>query len=183
LRGPGEILLVSCYELGHQPVAVATALAELRRAGFEPAAMDVSVDRLDEEALGRARLVAISVPMHTALRLGVRVADRASGSAHVCFFGIYAELNAAHLLSRHADSIVGAESDGPLRALAEALEAGRAPESVPGVRTTAAAPAIAPQKFRPDVPSRSGLPVLDRYAKLDVGGELRPVASVEASRG
>ena len=99
MRGPGEILLVSCYELGHQPVAIATALAELRRAGFDPAAMDVSVDRLDEEALGRARLVAVSVPMHTALRLGVRVADRAPESAHVSFFGIYAELNAAHLLA------------------------------------------------------------------------------------
>jgi len=183
VRAPGDILLVSCYELGHQPVAVATALAELRRAGFEPAAMDVSVDRLDEEALGRARLVAISVPMHTALRLGVRVADRASASAHVCFFGIYAELNAAHLLSRHADSVIGAESDGPLRALVEALEAGRAPESVPGVRTTAGAAVVAAQKIRPDIPSRNGLPVLDRYAKLEIGGELRRVASVEASRG
>ena len=183
MRGPGEILLVSCYELGHQPVAIATALAELRRAGFDPAAMDVSVDRLDEEALGRARLVAVSVPMHTALRLGVRVADRAPESAHVSFFGIYAELNAAHLLARHADSVIGAESDGPLRALAEALEAGRPPESVGGVRTAAAVPGAVTQKIRPSVPSRAGLPVLDRYAKLEIGGELRPVASVEASRG
>jgi radical SAM superfamily enzyme YgiQ (UPF0313 family) len=183
LRGPGEILLVSCYELGHQPVAIATALAELRRAGFHPATVDVSVDRLDEEALGRARLVAISVPMHTALRLGVRVADRAPEAAHVAFFGIYAELNAAHLLSRHADSVIGAEADGSLRALAEALEARRSPESAAGVRTAAGAGAAMAQKVRPGVPSRAGLPVLDRYAKLEIGGELRAVASVEASRG
>jgi radical SAM superfamily enzyme YgiQ (UPF0313 family) len=183
LRGPGEILVVSCYELGHQPVAVATALAELRRAGFRPATVDVSVDRLDEEALGRARLVAVSVPMHTALRLGVRVADRAPESAHVAFFGIYAELNAAHLLSRHADSVIGAESDVPLRALAEALEGGHAPESAAGVRTAAGVGAAVAQKARPGVPSREGLPVLDRYAKLEIGGELRAVASVEASRG
>jgi radical SAM superfamily enzyme YgiQ (UPF0313 family) len=121
--------------------------------------------------------------MHTALRLGVRVADRAPGSAHVSFFGIYAELNAAHLLSRHADSIIGAESDGPLRALAEALEAGRPPESAAGVRTAAGAAAAVAGKVRPSVPSRAGLPVLDRYAKLEFGGELRAVASVEASRG
>jgi len=182
VRGPGEILVVSCYELGHQPVAVATALAELRRAGFDPAALDVSVDQLDEEALRRARLVAVSVPMHTALRLGVRIADKAPQAGHVCFFGIYAELNAAHLLARHADSVIGAESDGPLRALAEALEAGRPPESVAGVRTAGGAPRAA-EKLRPGVPSRAGLPVLDRYAKLEFGGELRAVASVEASRG
>src|SRR5436305_2794189 len=162
VRRPGEILVVSCYELGHQPVAVATALAELRRAGFDPAVLDVSVDRLDEHALRRARFVAVSVPMHTALRLGVRVADKAPQSAHVSFFGIYAELNAAHLLARHADSVIGAESDGPLRALAEALEAGRPPESVGGVRTAAAVPGAVTQKIRPSVPSRAGLPVLDR---------------------
>src|SRR3954466_1411038 len=182
VRGPGEILVVSCYELGHQPVAAATALAELRRSGFQPAALDVSVEQLDEEALRRARLVAVSVPMHTALRLGVRVAEKAPQTAHVCFFGIYAELNAAHLLSRHADSVIGAESDGPLRALAQALEAGRSPESVPGVRTTSGATAVPAEKLRPDVPSRAGLPVLDRYAKLEIGGELRVVASVEARR-
>ncbi|MFL5294432.1 MAG: CUAEP/CCAEP-tail radical SAM (seleno)protein [Myxococcales bacterium] len=182
MRGPGEILVVSCYELGHQPVAAATALAELRRSGFQPAALDVSVEQLDEEALRRARLVAVSVPMHTALRLGVRVAEKAPQTAHVCFFGIYAELNAAHLLARHVDSVIGAESDGPLRALAEALEAGRSPESVAGIRT-AAGPSRAAEKLRPGVPSRAGLPVLDRYAKLEIGGELRAVASVEASRG
>ncbi|MFL5455826.1 MAG: CUAEP/CCAEP-tail radical SAM (seleno)protein [Myxococcales bacterium] len=182
MRGPGEILVVSCYELGHQPVAAATALAELRRSGFQPAALDVSVEQLDEEALRRARLVAVSVPMHTALRLGVRVAEKAPQTAHVCFFGIYAELNAAHLLARHVDSVIGAESDGPLRALAEALEAGRSPESVGGIRT-AAGPSRAAEKLRPGVPSRAGLPVLDRYAKLEIGGELRAVASVEASRG
>ena len=81
MRGPGEILVVSCYELGRQPVAATSALAELRRAGFAPAALDVSVDAIDSEALSRARLIAISVPMHTALRLGVRVAQRAPAGA------------------------------------------------------------------------------------------------------
>src|SRR5918912_2395102 len=98
MRSEGEVLVVSCYELGRQPVAAAAALAELRRAGFRPAALDVSVQRVDEEALRRARLVAISVPMHTALRLGVAVAQRAREAAHVCFFGLYAQLNAQHLL-------------------------------------------------------------------------------------
>jgi radical SAM superfamily enzyme YgiQ (UPF0313 family) len=182
VRRPGDILVVSCYELGRQPVAAATALAELRRAGFAPAALDVSVETVDEAAFDRARLVAISVPMHTALRLGVRVAQRAAEGAHVCFFGLYAELNAGHLLDRHADSVIGGEADVPLRLLAEALERGEA-RAVPGVRTVLGATRIDRQKREPAVPSRAGLPVLERYAQLEVGSERRLVASVEASRG
>ena len=53
---------------------VASALANLSAAGFSPAVQDVSVEKLDLVALRRAKLVAISVPMHTALRLGTRVA-------------------------------------------------------------------------------------------------------------
>jgi len=182
VRKPGDILIVSCYELGRQPVAAATALAELRRAGFEPAALDVSVESVDEAALQRARLIAISVPMHTALRLGVRVAQRAPRGAHVCFFGLYAELNAVHLLERHAHSVIGGEADVPLRLLAEALEGGDA-RAVPGVRTGEGATRFERDKRQPAVPSRAGLPVLERYARLEVGAEERLVAAVEASRG
>jgi len=34
LRGPGAILLVSCYELGHQPLGLASPLGFLERAEF-----------------------------------------------------------------------------------------------------------------------------------------------------
>jgi len=67
LRGPGAILLVSCYELGHQP------LGFLERAGYAPDALDISVERFDREKMARARFVGISVTMHTALRLAGRV--------------------------------------------------------------------------------------------------------------
>ena len=43
LRLPGAILLISCYELGHQPLGAALPLAFLDRAGFAPAAMDIAV--------------------------------------------------------------------------------------------------------------------------------------------
>jgi len=36
LRGPGAILLVSCYELGHQPLGLASPLGFLERAGYAP---------------------------------------------------------------------------------------------------------------------------------------------------
>ena len=70
MRAPGDILLLSTYELGHAPYHLAFPLGFLRRAGFAPRAIDLAVDKLDDEAVRRARLVAIAVPMHTALRLG-----------------------------------------------------------------------------------------------------------------
>src|SRR5437867_8287907 len=101
MKEPGAVLLVACYELGHQPLAVAWPAAFLERAGYTPATMDVSVEPFDADKVSHARLIAISVPMHTALRLGVTVAERARAlnpRAHICFFGLYASLNADHLL-------------------------------------------------------------------------------------
>src|SRR5262247_2212172 len=101
VKEPGAILLVACYELGHQPLAVAWPAAFLENHGYAPAVMDVSVEPFDAERARRARLVAISVPMHTALRLGVMVAERVRAvnpAAHICFYGLYADLNAEHLL-------------------------------------------------------------------------------------
>src|SRR2546421_424743 len=37
VKEPGAILLVACYELGHQPLAVAWPAAFLERAGYAPA--------------------------------------------------------------------------------------------------------------------------------------------------
>ena len=171
MRGAGEILVVSCYELGRQPVAAASAIAALERAGFAPAAQDVSIDKLSPQALSRARLVLISVPMHTALQLGVRVAAKArAAGARVAFFGLYAALNAAHLCERHGDFAAG-ENTADLVELARALEDGRAPAVGEGSKRDVA------------VPSRGALPDLDRYAKLVWNGEEHLVASVDASRG
>ena len=72
LRGPGAILLVSCYEFGHQPLGLASPLAVLEGAGYIPDALDIAVEPFDPEKAARARFVGISVPMLTALRLGVQ---------------------------------------------------------------------------------------------------------------
>ena len=74
-RRPGPILLISCDELGHQPLSIASAAAFLERAGSPPDTLDISVESFDVESVVRARVVGISVPLHTALRLGVRVAE------------------------------------------------------------------------------------------------------------
>jgi len=153
-------------------VAAASAIAALERAGFAPAAQDVSVEKLSSQALARARLALISVPMHTALQLGVRVATRArEAGAKVGFFGLYALLNAEHLRSRHGGFVAG-ENPDELVELVRALAEGREPR-----------PVEAPRKREVAVPSRAALPVLDRYAQLSWKGEQRLVASVDASQG
>lgn len=204
-RAPGEVLLVSCYELGHQPFAVASAWAQLEAAGFDVDGVDASLDPVSTEAIARSRLVAISVPMHTALRLGVRIAARVRAenpAAHVCLFGLYASMNAEHLLGDIADSVIGGEFESALVALASAVrdaalgererdDARQLAATVPGVTLRpapgAAMPAAVPVRARLPflVPRRDRLPALDRYAEL-IGpspGERRTVAYAETSRG
>ncbi|WIG61521.1 MAG: Radical SAM domain protein [Ktedonobacterales bacterium] len=183
---PGEILLVSCYELGHQPLTLASPLALLRADGFAPVSVDTSVSELTDEVIRAARLVAISVPMHTALRLGARVAERvraAHPSAHICFYGLYASLNADYLLREHADFVIGGEYEAALLGLARALASGDVSPSVPGVRTRAvdAPPVLARLPFVQ--PERASLPTAKSYAHLVRGDEVVPAGYVEASRG
>jgi radical SAM superfamily enzyme YgiQ (UPF0313 family) len=185
MKAPGAILLVSCYELGHQPLAVAWPAAVLEREGYRPSVLDVSVERFEAERAARARLVAISVPMHTALRVGVRVAERVravNAGCHICFFGLYAGLNAGALLGRVADSVIAGEPEQPLARLARALETGE-PGPVPGVsqREPWARPTPARHLLPP--PSRRGLPGLERYARVVDGGGTRLAGYVEATRG
>src|SRR5689334_1748122 len=158
MREAGDILLVACYELGHQPLAVAWPAAFLERAGYAPAVMDVSVEPFDAERVGRARLVAISVPMHTALRLGVTVARRVRAvnpTCHIVFYGLYATLNAQHLLAGIADSVMSGEIEAALSDLVRRLDGDGAPAA-----PAQPLPVLAKLDF--PVPSRASLPSLKK---------------------
>ncbi len=176
MKAPGAILLVACYELGHQPLAVAWPAAFLERAGYAPAVLDVSIEPFDPDKAARAQLVAISVPMHTALRLGVGVAARVRAvnpRCHVAFYGLYATLNADHLLAQGADSVLSGEVEEALVELAVDLERGGTGH--------ASAPVLRKLDFA--VPSRTALPPLNRYAHVEKSGRLELAGYVEASRG
>lgn len=177
LREQGAILLVSCYELGHQPLGAAWPRAFLERAGYAPDTLDLSVESLDEEKVGRARLIGIAVPMYTALRIGIRAAERIrelNAGCRIVFCGLYALLNRDYLLGRCADAVLGGEFEGALVALCERLEAG-------GPAAARAEPALERLAF--PAPSRGSLPALTRYVSLSYGGRLTPAGYVEASRG
>ena len=185
LRSQGSVLLISCYELGHQPLGVALPLGFLERAGFCPDAMDIAVEDFDEQKATRARFIGISVPMHTALRLGVRVIKRIreiNPNCHICCYGLYAALNSDYLLDQGADSCIGGEYDGPLTALVESLDR-ESPAQTPAVisREQNASPNLERLQFA--VPARSALPPLESYAQLEQNGSRRTAGYVEASRG
>jgi radical SAM superfamily enzyme YgiQ (UPF0313 family) len=185
MREAGDILLVACYELGHQPLAVAWPAAFLERAGYRPAVMDVSVEPVDVEKLRRAQVIAVSVPMHTALRLGLEVAAQARSvnpGAHICFFGLYATLNADFLFTHGVDSVIGGEAETPLLALVAALERGDA-GSPPGVGRPGRPAVPHLQRIDFPVPSRAALPSIKKYAHLERDERMELVAYVEATRG
>jgi radical SAM superfamily enzyme YgiQ (UPF0313 family) len=180
LEVPGAILLVSCYELGRPPLGVALAAAFLEDAGFQPAVHDLAAGRLPDERIQAAQLVLISVPMHTALRLGASVAGRVRSTrreAAIVFFGHYALLNAVELKAGGlADAVLGGECEAALVELARAVGRGEAPE-----RAAPKGPVLDKLHFVP--PSRGQLAPLSRYAALAVGERRILAGAVEASRG
>lgn len=181
----GEILLVSCYELGHQPLGVAWPLGFLKSAGYSPDALDLAVGPLDMERVGRAKFIGMCVPMHTALRLGTHAGRRIRAThpeVHICFFGLYAGLNADYLLEDMADSVIGGEYEESLVRLVQAIESGN-PGSVEGVSRKGSLKEPYLKHLSFVLPNREPLPPLDRYAKLEDGRGSRVVGTVEASRG
>jgi len=182
LRAPGAILLISCYELGHQPLGAAWPRAFLERAGYAPDTLDLAVEPLDEAKVRRARLAGIAVPMHTALRIGTRAAERIrqlNPGCLIVFYGLYALLNQDYLLGPFADAVLGGEFEGALVRIAERIEAGEDPRAPPPPPP----PPASLDRLAFPVPSRGSLPGLTRYVSLSRDGRLTPAGYVEASRG
>jgi hypothetical protein len=185
-----NVLLCSTYELGHQPLALAQPAAHLLAGGFEVTCRDLAVQGLDRRLVEESDLVGISVPMHTAIRLGVQLGQQVKAvnpRAHLCYYGLYASLNAGYLLQRDADSVIGGEYEGPLVALARRVAeggSGAGAGSIEGVQFTAGteeAPFLGRQQFLP--PARHLLPPLETYSFLEWGDVRKTTGYVEASRG
>ncbi|HVM40760.1 MAG TPA: CUAEP/CCAEP-tail radical SAM protein [Acidimicrobiia bacterium] len=173
-----RVLLISTYELGRQPLHVASPAAALRRAGHDVSALDLSVDAWDaaaDEAVAWADAVAVSVPMHTAMRLGVEVAQRvraARPGLPVAFYGLYAGVSHDEL--GIADAAFVGEYEPALL------------EWVGGVEPQGAGVVVHLGRSDLAVPDRRLLPPLDRYARLAVAdrpGEHLLVGAVDASHG
>jgi radical SAM superfamily enzyme YgiQ (UPF0313 family) len=181
-------LLISTYELGHQPFGLASPAAWLRREGIDTSLLDVARQDFDESLARSAGLVAFHLPMHTATRLAAPLIRRVRSinpTARICAYGLYAPLNADWLRSLGVDDVLGGEFEEQLTSIAREVCHGRA--APPVDRTagpeTRAVPVNLP-RLRFLVPDRSGLPPLARYSSLHLaGGERRVVGYTEASRG
>jgi radical SAM superfamily enzyme YgiQ (UPF0313 family) len=172
-----RLLLVSTYELGHQPLHLAAPAASLRAAGHEVRTLDTSVEAWAKEPVEWAEAVAFSVPMHTAMRLALRAAAAvraARPELPICLYGLYATVSRDLTLGTDglADHAIAGEYEEGLIAWAEDLTSSSRAVIDLGRRRPPAA-----------VPAREGLPPLERYAHLALGGEERPAGYVEASHG
>ena len=180
-----EIVLLASYELGHQPINLAWPQAFLERAGFTVNSYDLSVADFPSARIKQAELVAVSAPMHTALRLGVETAKRVrleNPKAHIAFYGLYAYLNRYYLLGNAADSILSGEHEDALVSLARALET---QSHIPLNGVTSIEHSSSPSLDRLDfpVPARASLPPLNDYAHYMHKGSHQLAGYTEASRG
>ncbi len=175
-----KVVLISTYELGRQPFGLASPAAWLRDAGAEVTCIDTSRKQWDEDAIREAALIAFYVPMHTATRLATELlalVQKINHRAHICFYGLYAPINEEWLRRVGVQTILGGEFEEGLVHLARRF-------GQQGFTTLQEEPLIslARQKFK--VPSRLGLPPLDRYARVVLpSGEKLSAGYTEASRG
>ena len=112
-----------------------------------------------------------SVPMHTAMRLALRVAETIRArrpELPLCFYGLYAPVSRDLTVRSAVDAVIAGEYETGLVAWVDGEDPG---------------PPIQLARVKARVPARHLLPPLDRYTRLAVDGEERLVGSVEASRG
>ncbi|MDQ1409976.1 MAG: hypothetical protein QOJ41_1711 [Acidobacteriaceae bacterium] len=183
-----KIVLISTYELGRQPFGLASPAAWLRKRGHGVTCMDLARQALNEAAIKEANLIAIYLPMHTATRLAAQILPALrmqNPSAHFCCYGLYAPMNEVYLRSLGVSTILGGEFENGLVHLADRL---LPPNGWNGNGVDRSAPQeeslISLERLKFEVPDRSGMPALQKYAHLIIPGDgYRIVGSTEASRG
>ena len=201
-----NVLLISTYDLGHQPFGLASPAAWLAAAGASVECLDLAVQSFEPGQVAQAELIAIYLPMHTATRLAVDLIGQiraANPRAHLACYGLYAPMNEPLLRDLGVATILGGEFESGLLALYRRLSENREPrtenrepkhESVSEVSDSellvlgSIAPqpepriSLAKQDFL--TPNRSGLPELAQYAYVELSdGSQRMAGYTEASRG
>ena len=179
-RAPvARVLLLSTYEMGHQPLGLAAPAAALRARGHEVDVIDLAVDPLNEGHVRAADLIALSIPMHTPARLALQLAPQLRAlqpEAPIVLYGLYAGLLADLRASGVVDAVAGGEYEPELCEIADRVAAGAPLDGSPTPDA-----AFARQQY--PVPDRAGLPALERYAQLQTADGFEVAGYVEATRG
>ncbi len=165
-----RVVLISTYDLGHQPFGVASPAAWLAARGHQVSTIDLAVAEIPNEAITAADAVAFHLPMHTAARLAAPVVQQVkqlNPQARLVAYGLYAPLNADFLRQIGIPTTIGGEFE---EALAAAIE-GRPASGI----------------FLPRLPllppDRSTLPDLSQYPRFRIGDRTLIAGYTEASRG
>ncbi len=175
-----KVVLISPYEIGRQPFALAQPAAWLKQDGFKVECIDLTNEYLDQSRLDGAQLVAIHLIMHAGARLATEVIPQIGAlapQAAVCIYGLYAPVNDRYFRSLGCDFVFGGESEADLLALCRAIRDGTDTKGFVETRTNL-------NKLNFLKPDRSGMPTLDQYSSLILSdGTKKTVGFVESSRG
>src|SRR6185295_19499257 len=109
-----RVVLISTYDLGRQPLGLASPAAWLREAGIDVDCVDASRDDLRDEQIEAADLVAFHLPMHTATRLAGPLIERVrrfTPAIPLAAYGLYAPLNALWLRDRGVEHVLGPDAE------------------------------------------------------------------------
>jgi radical SAM superfamily enzyme YgiQ (UPF0313 family) len=193
-----KIVLISTYELGHQPFGLASPAAWLRREGHDVFCVDTSQQALKdfESTLAEADAITFYLPMHTATRIAMHAIGRVRAlnpTARLCTYGLYAPMNAELLRDAGVERVIGGEFERELLEWASSVASPTNPtrsaenadkDGPPKRRDANTASFVSLEKLQFLTPDRSGLPHLSNYAKLKLpGGEERVAGYTEATRG
>lgn len=173
-----RVLLISTYELGHQPLQLASPTAALEAAGHQVRTIDLSVEQLDPVKIEWAEALGVSVPMHTAMRLAIGAAEQIRvprPQLPICFYGLYAAVTDALISSGLVDRLIAGEYEPELLEWVASL-------GDPSVQQPATS-SIDLGRHGFLTPNREELAPLGRYARLERGGVELLAGYVEASHG
>ncbi|MBI3209371.1 MAG: radical SAM protein [Candidatus Solibacter usitatus] len=166
-----NVVLLSTYDLGHQPFGLASPAAWLGARGHEVTLADLAVQDMPAGAIRDADVVCFYLPMHTAARLASNVISKTrslNAKAKLIAYGLYASPNAEYLRDLGVGTVLSGEYE---RSLCDAVE-GCAPAQI-----------VSMERLTFLTPERAQLPGLERYSKLRIDGEARLAGYTEASRG
>jgi len=97
LRQPGAISCWSRVTSSATSRSDRPAMGFLEQAGYAPASLGIAVEKVDLERITHARFVGMAPCRCTppyASASACRAGPRDESSSHVCFYGLYASLNA-----------------------------------------------------------------------------------------
>ena len=167
-----NIVLISTYELGHQPFGLASPAAWLRARGHTVVTLDVSVEKATPDVIRAAEVVAFYVPMHTATRIAAPLVGRVrelNPAAAICAYGLYAPLAESYLRELGVTAFFGGEFERALADFADSISATVSKTSL--------------ERLSFLTPDRSTLPPLSQYGQLVTVDGKRVAGYTEASRG